>query len=138
MSQQVYVTIVVALIGAGALSFLRDGIKALRHRWNESSAEALERKADEHEMDNADKSSIRLIRENTALASRNEQLYAELARSDQRHAAERDAWLAERSTLRAEAEAREAALRAELDDMERRLRDMLDELVELRTRHGVV
>lgn len=120
------VTIIVALIGAGLLTFLRDGIRAVRRRWSESSADVLERKAAELDMDAADKSSIRLIRENTALAARNEQLYAELTRSDARHVAEIE--------MR---DRREALMRAEMDDMERRLRDMLDELVELRTRHGV-
>lgn len=135
--REAYVTIIVALITAGALSFLRDTVRGIRRRWAESTADALERKNDEHEMDSADKSSIRLIRENTALAARNEQLYAELTKNDERHSAERQAWRDREVALRAESEAREAALRAELDDMERRLRDMLDELVELRTRHGV-
>lgn len=121
------VTIIVALIGAGVLTFLRDGIRAVRRRWSESSADALERKAAEADLDAADKSSIRLIRENTALAARNEQLYAELTRSDARHSSEREDWQRER-----------ALMRAEMDDMERRLRDMLDELVELRTRHGAI
>lgn len=127
MDQSAYVTIIVALIAAGALGFARDAVRGVRKRWAESTADALERAADAAEMDNVDKSTIRLIRENTALALRNEQLYAELSRADLRHAAERDGWHAERATLR-----------AELDDMERRLRDMLDELVELRTRTGPV
>ncbi len=125
MNRDAYVTIIVALIAAGALTFLKEAIAAVRRRWSESAADALERKQVEAEMDNADKSSIRLIRENTALATRNEQLYAELTRSDARHTEERMAWYEERATMR-----------REMDDMERRLRDMLDELVELRTRHG--
>ncbi len=122
--QSLVVPIIVALIGAGLGGFLRSIYLTLRSRWRSSSPEERERRGISEELDNADKSSLLLVRENTALAARNQELYAAMTSTDARHAREREEWHQER-----------AAMRAEIDELERKLRALLDELVQLRTRH---
>ena len=107
-------TVVVALIGAGVLSYLRDFAKGWRSRKEARTPEAREALA----VGVADKSLLVVAKARDELEEDNARLRVTIVEERNRHAEDRAQWVAEKSRLRAEIDALEGKLRALLSEVE--------------------
>jgi len=114
-------SILVALIGAGLLSYTRDAYRAFRSRSAASTPEAREAL----HVATADQSLIVVARARDELAEDNALLRAALSEERSSAARERAEWAVERR-----------AMRDEIDALEAKLRGLLDEVSALKRRHS--
>lgn len=117
--------LIVAAIGAGLFTYLRDIIRWLIRRHRATAPEVVEQQKVHEAVRQADESLLVVVRSRDQLEADNKRLRDERTAEAVRHAEERAAWLAERSELR-----------QEIEDMEHRWRGALDDLARLRARHG--
>ncbi|WP_432482605.1 hypothetical protein [Kineococcus esterisolvens] len=121
MVKDVLTPLLVALIGAGLLNFVRDGIKALRARRERDSTAGRQAA----HVSAVDQSLLVVVKARDELAEDNERLRAMLAQERQGRAEDNE-----------RAAARERAYREEIEALETRVRAILSELEALRTRHA--
>lgn len=114
--------IIVALIGAGLLGFVRDGIRGFRARKAAGSPTARETLA----VGVADASLLVVAKARDELEEDNARLRVSIVEERNRHAEDRAQWAREK-----------AALRGEIDSLEAKLRGLLDEVTALRSRTSV-
>jgi len=111
--------IVVALLGAGILTFLRDGLKALRLRRRAATPAG----RDALYLETADKSLLVVAKARDELGEDNARLRLSIVEERSRHAEDRAQWARDK-----------AVLRGEIDALEGKLRALLNEVSALRTR----
>lgn len=133
--------IIVALLAAGLLTYMKDGIKYFRDRKAKQTPSAIEAKRRDDAVQAANNSVVVAIKSNAMLVADAERYRKEITEKDARHDAERENWRREMDALRASHFAERAnwfaekeELRKELDDMERRWREALNDLIDFRTR----
>jgi hypothetical protein len=88
--------ILIALLGAGILSFLKDFVKWMVTRHRASQPDQVESRRIHESVRQADESVIVVARARGELERDNERLRAEIAETAKRHAQERAEWFAER------------------------------------------
>lgn len=113
--------IVVAALGAGLLSYLRDAFKVWRNR----SKAATPAGRDAIYVETADKSLLVVAKARDELGEDNARLRLSIVEERSRHAEDRAQWATEKRELR-----------AEIDSLESKLRALLNEVSALRTRTG--
>lgn len=113
--------IIVALIAAGLLKYVIDGIRWFYHRYRGRSPERKQAAV----ISTVDQSLAVVAKARDELEADNARLRVQLAESDARHEVERARWGEEK-----------AAMRNEINDLERRLRELLAEVQNLKTRHA--
>ncbi len=121
MTEGSITAVVVALIAAGLLNYVRDAVKAIRARRAASTPEA----RDALHVTAADQSLLVVVKARDELADDNERLRTTITEERARHAEDRATWAAEKLELR-----------QEIDDLESKLRALLDEVTSLRERHA--
>lgn len=140
--------IILGLLTAGALTFVRDAVKFIRARAARNTPEAQENERRRLEqarvndaVEAANNSVVVAVRSNAMLQADAERYQREIAAINTRHDQERAAWHAERDAMQASHdrdrerwESQRSVLQAELDAMERRWREALDDLVDFRQR----
>lgn len=117
---QAITAILVALIGAGLLSFVRDAIRAWRAKRHADSPIG----RDSLHVDAADQSLLVVVKARDELEEDNRRLRLQLGEERRMRAEDNAA-----------ARQREINLRAEIDQLEQKVRDILREVEELRNRH---
>lgn len=118
--------LLVALLAAGILNFVRDGVKWYRDRRRANQPQQVEAARVHEGVRQADESVIVIARARDQLAADNAALRAEREETAKRHAAERAEWQAERTELR-----------DEIDELEAKLRAALGEVQALKIKHGM-
>lgn len=126
MSSSTVLALVIAVIGAGIFTYIRDAVRWFIRRHKDSDPEVVEERKVREAVRQADESLLVVVRSRVELVADNQRLREERAELETRHAAERAEWIRER-----------AALRQDIEDMEARLRSALDDLSRLRVRHGL-
>lgn len=114
-------SILVALIAAGLLSYVRDAIKAIRHRRYAASPEGIA----SANVAAADGSLLVVVKARDELEADNARLRLELTETRARYTEDRNHWGAEK-----------AEMRGEIDALSAKLRALLAEVEDLRTRHA--
>lgn len=112
-----WVTVILALVGAGLLGYAEKALKFLWARSRQSAPERREQRQVHAAVASYDASLLAVTKSRDQLLEDNERLREERREQDARHALDRAEWAKERAELRHEIEAMEARLRAALDDL---------------------
>lgn len=115
------VPIIVALIAAGLLGYVRDGVKA----WRDIKKRKTPEGRDSARVVAADESLLVVVKARDELENDNARLRLELQETRTRAAEDRAGWAAEK-----------ADMRQEIDTLSAKLRALLDEVEDLKTRHS--
>jgi hypothetical protein len=122
-----WVPVLVALITTGGLvGYIRDALKYLARRRQQSDPERKQQEAIHTAVAQADASLLVVAKSRDELLEDNQRLREERREQDSRHAAERAEWAKERAELKRDIEA-----------MENRLRTALNDLGVLKARHSL-
>lgn len=124
--------VIVALITAGLLTYVRDAVKWLGVRRREQTPEGRQTMS----IATVDQSLTVVAKARDELESDNALLRATLAEERAAHASERSDLIRRHAAERMQWGDEKATLKAEIADLERRLREMLTEVENLRLRTG--